>query len=68
MMHTIAALIEKRGQYYCSKCMMRQDPQKPYCNYCGSLFSNWEEIMTELYLRGESNYGVFSKQEYPYDK
>lgn len=50
MMHTTASLIEKRGQYYCSECMMRQDLQEPYCNYCGSLFSNWEEIVMQMYL------------------
>ena len=54
-MHVTANLIEKKGQYYCSECMMRQNLQEPYCNYCGSLFSNWEEIVMKIYFLAQQD-------------
>lgn len=55
-MLTPATLIEKRNQYYCSECMMRQNfLLEPYCDYCGAPFCNWEEVATRLYLLAQSD-------------
>lgn len=54
-MQAPATLIERRGQYYCSKCMIRQRTlQEPYCDYCGAPFCNWEEVTMQLYLHSQS--------------
>lgn len=44
----VAHLIAKNNQYYCSNCLMRQDLKHPYCQYCGRLLTNWEDIIIEL--------------------
>ena len=46
----IAHLIEKNGQYYCSECMMRQNLDNNTCKFCGRVFTNWEELMHQIFL------------------
>ena len=48
----IAKLIHKNDYYYCSECRMRQKLQS-YCDFCGAIFSNYEE---ELIKESEDNY------------
>ena len=35
--------------YYCSECRMRQQELRPYCEFCGETFSNYENILIEMY-------------------
>ena len=35
--------------YYCSKCRMRQQELHPFCDYCGETFSNYEDVLVEIY-------------------
>ena len=40
---------EYGNYYYCSECMMRQKEIEPTCYFCGLLFSNYEEVIIQLY-------------------
>ena len=40
----ISKLIKKNNYYVCDNCMLRQPELRANCTFCGSLFSNWEEI------------------------
>ena len=51
----IAKLIHKNNYYYCSKCHMKQD-LKPYCNFCGVNFSNYEEVLIKIFKDSEEDY------------
>ena len=35
--------------YYCSECRMRQQELRPFCSYCGETFSNYEDVLVEMY-------------------
>ena len=35
--------------YYCSECRMRQKELRPYCEFCGETFSNYEDVLVEMY-------------------
>ena len=57
-------LIKKNNDYYCNECMMRQFKIKPYCNFCGKTFTNYEEVCIELYKDShplEDNNGRFKE-------
>ena len=45
----ISKLIKRGEQYSCSNCMMRQPTIKNCCWFCGNIFSNFEEVMLEIY-------------------
>lgn len=50
----IAQLIydERRG-YYCSNCRMIQREVHQQCEFCGLGFSNYEEVLTQIYTKWE---------------
>jgi len=50
----IAKLIYKNGYYYCSECRIKQKLQL-YCNFCGAVFSNYEEIKMEEFKKELKN-------------
>ena len=35
--------------YYCSECRMRQQELRPYCEFCGETFSNYEDVLVKMY-------------------
>ena len=35
--------------YYCSECRMCQQEMRPQCEFCGEVFSNFEEVILEKY-------------------
>jgi len=37
------------GTYYCSNCRMLPTLDTARCSFCGSIFSNYEEIQTILW-------------------
>lgn len=41
----VSKILQANDIYYCSNCRMRQPDLHPYCNFCGSEFSNYEELM-----------------------
>lgn len=46
----IAKLIHKNDYYYCSECRMKQKKIiEPYCFFCGSTFSNYEEELVKAF-------------------
>ena len=47
----VSKIIEKRGKLCCSNCLMRLQTITPYCQYCGDNFSNYEEIITKIFMR-----------------
>lgn len=50
----IAKLKKKsNGSYYCSECMMISNLKEPYCCFCGLLFSNWEQVMRDIFMEQE---------------
>ena len=40
---------DKFTPYYCSECRMRQQELQPYCEFCGETFSNYEDVLVEIY-------------------
>ena len=44
----IASLKERNNQWYCSKCMMRQSKLRNTCSFCGSTFSNLENVLYKI--------------------
>ena len=59
----VSNLVKNNSYYYCSHCMMRQLQINPNCYFCGNYFSNWEEVMIELFkeqeqeeMKNESNF------------
>jgi len=50
----IAKLIYKDDCYYCSECRMKQSKiLEPYCFFCGSTFSNYEEELIKVFSKEE---------------
>ena len=50
----IAKLIHKNDYYYCSECRMKQGRIiEPYCFFCGSTFSNYEEELIKAFSEEE---------------
>lgn len=50
----IAKLIHKNDYYYCSECRMKQGRIiEPYCFFCGSTFSNYEEELIKAFSKEE---------------
>ena len=47
----VAKLKEKNSVYYCSNCRMRQYKLEPTCFFCEALFSNYEEVMIEIFKK-----------------
>lgn len=45
---------KKNGDYYCSKCRMKQPRLVTTCFFCGSLFSNYESALLEDF--NDANY------------
>ena len=43
----VSKILKAEDIYYCSNCRMRQPDLHPYCNFCGSEFSNYEELLIE---------------------
>ena len=37
------------GHFYCNNCKMGQYKLRPSCFYCGFTFSNYEDIVIQLY-------------------
>ena len=35
--------------YYCSNCFMKLQKFTSYCEYCGEIFSNYENVLIEIY-------------------
>lgn len=42
-------LTDKFTPYYCSECRMRQTEVRPHCGFCGKVFSNYEDVLVEMY-------------------
>ena len=53
----MTSLLKRNGpKFHCSNCMMEVSPQEGedlpiVCFFCGSVFSNWEEIAIEEYKK-----------------
>ena len=45
----------KKG-YYCSYCRMIQKQLGQYCEFCGATFSNFEEMLLELYQKNSLDF------------
>ena len=46
----VAQLVKgKDDKYYCSYCRMRANLNEDACDFCGSLWTNWEEIQHQLW-------------------
>ena len=45
----IGKLIKTGDHYRCSVCLICQKQIKSYCDFCGALFSNYEEVKYDLY-------------------
>ena len=43
----ISRLIQKKDQYFCSNCMMRQPHIIQNCFWCGNIFSNYEDMLIQ---------------------
>ncbi len=41
----IAYLKKKHNAWYCSNCMMRQNTFRHTCNFCGTEFANYMEVL-----------------------
>jgi len=62
----IAKYLKKNGIYYCSNCMMRaQGELEPFCPFCGSEFTNYEDILIQEYkdLISSENYDIMNYKE-----
>lgn len=54
----IGYLMKKNNYYVCSKCHMRQPSVTEVCHFCSTSFSNFEDIILELY--NDLTYGEIS--------
>jgi len=41
------------GTCYCAHCMMQQRDVEATCFYCGYVFSNYEDVLREIYMEAE---------------
>lgn len=51
-------LIKNNSGYVCSNCHMRQPSVTEACHFCSTQFSNYEDIILELY--NDLTYGEIS--------
>ena len=63
----VTTIKNRNGVLYCAKCrMVVQDLNRSYCHFCGSEFSNWEEIALAAYdeeLKLKIKEGVLDEKE-----
>ena len=43
-----ALLKERNNNFYCSKCMMRQNKLRHTCSFCGAEFSNYFTMLYKI--------------------
>ena len=43
----VSKLLKHETTYYCSNCRMKQFELHSHCPFCGSFFSNYEDILIE---------------------
>ena len=49
MINQVGQVLKKNDKLYCSECRMVQMTLKPYCFFCGTSFSNYENLFLEYY-------------------
>lgn len=49
----VAKILESNGVYYCSNCRMRVKEPRYACEFCGLLFSNYEDILIKKFEEEE---------------
>lgn len=50
----VSKIVERKGKLCCSECLMRLNTLTPQCAFCGSTFSNYEEMIDKFFLAAET--------------
>lgn len=48
----VSKILYKNNKFYCSNCYLGIIKWRPQCCFCGALFSNFEDVVLQLYRDG----------------
>ena len=51
------------GTCYCAHCMMQQRDVEATCFYCGYMFSNYEDVLCEIYMEADEEFTLKGAEE-----
>lgn len=59
----VATLRKRNNNWYCSNCLMRQNAFQHTCNFCGSEFANYMEVLYSNWKVQEDEKSHFEEEK-----